>query len=207
MKLNNVFLPVLMVVLLSFLSGCGPKEIESDMALLSDESKEWIPFAGDETVQFVSDGDTLSFSGTGITTYFDKVRYKSDQSGFFSVQEDYYASMERQELIFESSSSSYFIKYLLEKNMAETGEWEMIHISLGDGDYYNNEIRVVIRETDNFAKSESYSYKSTLTLNGVAFQDVYYLKQERRPFELYYTKSLGIIGFKLSANELYTINY
>ena len=186
-------------------SGCGPKEVETEAAELSFNSQAWIPFDGNETVTFVSDEDTMVFEGSGRITYFDNVRYMSDQSGFLNVQEDYYAPLQRQELIMESTSSKYFIRYFLEKNMGETGEWDMIHITLADGDYYTNEIRKVVFETDKFPKAESFEYKSTVKLNGITYRQVYYLKQERRPFELYYSKEQGVVAFKLSANKLYTV--
>ncbi len=195
----------LFLVGIATIVACGPKEIESDPGLLSAQSKEWIPFEGDETVTFTSDEDTLRFEGTGKTTFFDKVRIMSDQSGFFKIQEDYYAKLERQELIFESPTSRYFMRYYLEKSKGETGEWDMIHISLADGDYYKNEIRILVFETDDFAKAETYEFKPSVNLNGITFHDIYYLKQERRPFELYFSKTQGIVGFKISANELFTI--
>ena len=97
------------------------------------------------------------------------------------------------------------MRYYLEKSEAETGEWDMIHITLGDGDYYKNEIRKVVFETDDYPKAETFEFKTSIKLNGVNYSDIYYLKQERRPFELYYSRTLGVIAFKLSANELYTI--
>lgn len=205
MKFHFITYFSLLAIIVSLLPACGPKEIDSDPAVLTDASRAWIPFEGNETLKFVCVEDTMAFEGTGKVNFFEKQRYMSDQSGFFTVQEDYYAELERVELIFESTSSTYFMRYYLEKSKSETGEWDMIHITLGDGDYYKNEIRKVVFETDDFPKAETFDHKSSITLNGVNYSDIYYLKQERRPFELYYSKTLGIIGFKLSANELYTL--
>jgi hypothetical protein len=202
---SRIRLAVKIVCCMVLIYGCGPKEITTDTITLSNASKDWIPFEGNETLTFGIEEDTIQFTGTGKISYFEKVRYMSDQSGFFNVQEDYYADLERQELVFESFTSPYFIRYYIEKGKSETGEWDMIHVTLGDGDYYKNEIRMVIYESDDYPKSENYQFKSTINLNGVSYSDIYYLKQERRPFELYYSKLQGIVGFKLSANELYTL--
>ena len=130
----------------------------------------------------------------------------TDQSGFFTYQEDYYADLERQELFFESPSTPYFFRYYLEKNKGETGEWDILRVKIADGNYYTSEMKLVIYETDTYNKGETFKFKSKATLSGQVFDSVYYWTQERRPFELYYTKEQGIVGFKISSNELWTIS-
>ena len=39
----------------------------------------------------------------------------------------------------------------------------------------------------------------------IQFDSVYFKKQERRPFEIYYTQKLGVVAFKVSSTELWTI--
>ncbi len=201
---------ILVLVLLFAFSGCGPKSITTDPEELSYLSKTWIPFSGNEEVTFfriTQDNDSLffTFTGLGKQTYFENVLYMTDQSGFITQQEDYYADLERQELIFESPSTPYFFRYYLEKNKGETGTWDILRVKIADGNYYSNEMKVVIYETDNYNKGETFEYRATKNLNGLVFYDVYLWTQERRPFELYFTQTQGIVGFKVSSNELWTI--
>ena len=66
-------------------------------------------------------------------------------------------------------------------------------------------MKIVTYESDKYDKGEKYSFKPTVTLNGKVFTNVYFVKQERRPFEIYYTQQQGIVAFKLSAKETWTI--
>jgi hypothetical protein len=188
-----------------WLIGCGPKSITTDTENLDTISEAWIPYAGSEDVVFEFDTSQMVFSGAGRASYYENVRYMTDQGGFIGVQEDYYAELERQNLLFYSVSTPYFIKYYLERNKGELGDWDILRVSVGDGDYYQNEMKIVTYETENSSKGENYTFKPEQVLNGISFDSVYYKKQERRPFEIYYTRRLGIIGFKVSSTELWTI--
>lgn len=194
------------VVFLLLFSSCGPKSSTTDPALLSEESKSWIPYSGEEQITFYNDTSKVLFTGNGRQSYFENVRYMSDQSGFFAYQQDYYADLEREELIFTSQSSDYYLSYCLEKGKGETGEWDILNIKIADGDYYSNRIKLVTYQTDAYDKGEIYSFKPTIMLNGNEYEDVYYIAQERRPFELYYTQSRGIVAFKVSSAEVWTID-
>lgn len=188
------------------MSSCGPKSITTDPEELSTTSKSWIPFNGNENITFYQDSNTVVFQGQGKESYFENVRYMSDQSGFFVYQEDYYADLEREDLIFESSSTDYFFIYHLEKDKGETGDWDILKVKVADGNYYANEIKLVIYETDSYDKGEIYKFKATVTLSGNVYTDVYYWTQESRPYELYYTQARGIVGYKVSTNEMWTID-
>lgn len=177
----------------------------TDTESLNPGSLDWIPFSGDEDISFVYDTSEMAYSTGGRMIYFDYLRYKTDQGGFFEGQKDYYAELERQSLVFESESTPYFISYYLERNKGELGDWDVFKVAVGDGDYYKNEMKIVTYETDSYNKGEDFDYKNQITLNGVTFDSVFYKKQDRRPFELYYTKQLGVIAFKVSATEIWMI--
>ena len=197
---------VLGFILLSLIIGCGPSTVNTAKENLNVESRPWIPYAGNESVVYEYDTNNWVFTGSGKDIYYENVRYMSDQSGFFKVQEDYYADLERQELNLDSPYTPYFIKYYLERNKGETGDWDVIRISVGDGDYYKNEMKIVTYESDDFDKGENYkSYFPTKVLNGITFDSVYYSEQERRPFGVYYNKRYGVVAFKVSSAELWTI--
>lgn len=206
MQKNRHFTGLLVILLLVFLSSCGPKSITTDAELLRDASKAWIPYAGEEQITFYHDTNKIVFTGNGKETFFDHVRYMSDQSGFFTYQEDYYADLERQELYFTSQSTNYFLNYFLEKGKGETGNWDILRLKIADGNYYTNDMKIVVYESDSYDKGEVFQFKTSITLNGNVYSNVYYNTQERRPFELYYTEARGIIGFKVSSNELWTID-
>ncbi|MCD4684273.1 MAG: hypothetical protein K8R86_13395 [Bacteroidales bacterium] len=206
MKLTNYIFFTILIVALSVMFGCGPKSVNSAREDLHSTSRQWIPFAGSELVAFEYDTNEWVFSGAGKEIYYENIRYMSDQSGFFQVQEDYYADMERQELTFDSPSTPYFIEYYLERNKGEVGTWDIIKISVGDGDYYKNEMKIVTYETESYDKGEIYSsFSLKKTLNGIVFDSVYYSQQERRPFGVYYTKRYGVIAFKVASTELWVI--
>ena len=192
--------------LLLILSSCGPKSITTEPELLRETSKSWIPYAGEEQVTYYHDTIKIVFTGHGKESYFENIRYMSDQSGFFTYQEDYYADLERQELYFGSQSTDYFLKYYLEKGKGETGDWDIIRLKIADGNYYANDMKIVIYQSDTYDKGETYKFKPIISLNGNEYTDVYFHTQERRPFELYYTQSRGIVAFKVSSNELWTID-
>jgi hypothetical protein len=205
MKLVRYIFILGLFYLLILLFGCGPKSITTDYQDLKSSSKSWIPYSGYESVTFEYDTNVMVFTGTGKETYYEYIRYMTDQSGFFNVQKDYYADFERQSLIFESPTTYYFITYYLERDKGDTGDWDIFRVSVGDGDYYKNEMKIVTYESDKYDKGERFSFKETVTLNEKVFNNVYYLKQERRPFEIYYTQLQGIVAFKLSAKETWTI--
>ncbi|MEZ5082121.1 MAG: hypothetical protein R2750_01510 [Bacteroidales bacterium] len=205
MKKSILVKIILLLLIAIFIMRCSPKETSTGTAELSASSKSWIPFYGTESVVFKNDTNIAVYTGTGREDYFENVRYMSDQSGFITMQEDYYAELERNSIIFESSSSPYFFSYYLEKNKGETGEWDMLHVTIADGDYYKNQIKLVVFETDEFNKGEIYKFQATKNLNGHVFDSVYFWTQKQRPFELYYTKSLGIIAYKASSNKLWVI--
>lgn len=205
MKLLRYIFMLGLVYLLILLFGCGPKSSTTEYQDLESQSKSWIPFDGYESVAFEYDTNVMVFKGNGMEKYYDYIRYMTDQSGFFSVQKDYYAYFERISLIFESPTTDYYIAYYLERSKGDTGDWDIFEVSVGEANYYKNEMKIVTYETDKYDKGERYSFKQKATLNGKVFYDVYFLKQERRPFEIYYTRARGIVAFKLSAKETWTI--
>ena len=89
--------------------------------------------------------------------------------------------------------------------MGESGEWDILRVSLADGDFYKNEIKIVVYETDSYDKGEIFNFSSSINLGGKVYSNVYSWKQENRPLELYYNKEYGVIAFKLSSNELWTL--
>ncbi|OQX78428.1 MAG: hypothetical protein B6D61_05525 [Bacteroidetes bacterium 4484_249] len=202
--LKNISFFVL-VFSMSLMFGCGPKSVSTEKENLQSSSKEWIPYSGNEQLVFVYDDQEIVFSSVGKQTYYDNVRYMSDQSGFFQVQEDYYADLERQLLIYTSPSTPYFLKYYLERNKGDTGDWDIMRIAVGDGNDYKNEMKIVIFETDNFDKGEYFKFTKQKIINGIKFDSVYFKQQVQRPFEISYTKKQGIVSFKPSTNETWVL--
>ena len=194
------------IVILLVQAGCGPKSVTSDPALLHPSTQDWNPYSGSEQITFFMDDDTMIFNGYGKQTYFERVRYMTDQSGFFTTQKDFYADLERQKIMFHSESSNYYLQVLLEKGKSEAGEWDILNITMADGAYYKNDIRIVTYETDSYEKGEVFKVKEKVTLNGNLYRKVYYTTQDRRPFELYFTKDRGIIGFKTTSAQIWTID-
>ena len=206
MQIRRILFGSGIIFFLFLLSSCSPKDTTTDPVMLREDSKSWIPYAGEEQITFYHDTNKLVFSGNGRQSYYENIRYMSDQSGFFTFQQDYYADMEREDLLFSSSSSDYYLGYYLEKGKGESGEWDILRVRIEDGDYYSNAIKIVTYQSDSYDKGEVFSYKESISLNGNIYKKVYYSTQERRPFELYYTKSQGIVAFKESATEIWTID-
>jgi hypothetical protein len=72
------------------------------------------------------------------------------------------------------------------KLKAETGN--CFKVTISDNQYYSNQLRIITYETDDFNKGKNYRLQASMTLSGKVFSDVYYWKQERRPFEIYIPK-------------------
>lgn len=193
------------ILLFIQLSSCGPKSVSTDPEYLSSYSREWIPFTGLESLTFEYDTSEMTFTSDHKQIYYETVRYMTDESGFFRSQEDYYAEFERQKLEFTSPATPYFIRYYLERDKNELGDCDILKVAVGDGEYYKNEMKIVLYESDNSDKGENYKFKAHLRLNNIEFDSVYYWKQERRPFEIYYTKNQGVVAFKISSQEIWTI--
>ncbi len=198
------YLPLSIIALIQ-LSSCEPKSVTTDPEYLSNSSRKWIPFTGNENAVFVYDTSEITFVADPKKIYYETARYMTDESGFFKPQQDYYADFERQYLDFTSEVTPYFINYYLERNKTELGDFDVLKVSIGDGDYYKNEMKIVLYESDHSDKGENYSFKKQLTLNNIIFDSVFYWKQERRPFEIYYTKKQGVVAFKLSSQEIWTL--
>ncbi len=202
--MNRLYIVFNLVFIITIVS-CSPKSTTTESENIESSSLAWIPFEGEEEVVFILDTARMVFNGSGKESYYENVRYMSDQGGFLGWQEDFYADLQRQQLIFYSISTPYFIKYYLEHNKGELGSWDILRVSVGDGDYYQNEMKIVTYETENSDKGENFTYKSQVLLNGIQFDSVYLRKQERRPFEVYYTKRQGVVAFKVSSSELWII--
>ncbi|MCD4736881.1 MAG: hypothetical protein K8R53_12625 [Bacteroidales bacterium] len=190
--IKNILLIVLVAII--FLPGCEIKSITTDTENLTDTALSWIPFNGSETVIFESDSGEIAFYGTGYESFYENVRYMSDQSGFFKLQEDYYAEMERRTLVFISESSDYIITYYLERNKSEVGAWDELRVTIADGFYYDNEIKVVPYKSFDWEFGVS-GRKPQLNLNGTLFTNVYFNEQERRPQFLYLNQQFGVVGY------------
>ena len=194
------------ITILLIISSCGPKSVTTDPELLREDSRTWIPYAGEEQITFYQDTNKIIFAGNGRMSYYENVRYMSDQSGFFTYQKDYYADLEREELLFTSQSSEYTLQYLLEKGKGESGEWDILRLKIADDEYYSNSMKIVVYQSDSYDKGEVFEFKDKVTLNGNIYRDVYFVTQERRPFEFYYTKERGIVAFKVTSAEMWTID-
>lgn len=206
MQIRKIFTYIaFIIVIVQVFPGCGPKSVNSEKENLKSTSLSWIPFQNSESVAFEFDTMTMVFTGTGREQYYENVRYMTDQSGFINSQTDYYADLERQFLAFESPTTTYVINYYLERNKGETGDWDVLEVSMVDGEFYSNKIKKVLYETAGIDYGEVFKYKKAITIAGKKFTDVYYRIQDRRPFEIYYTQLRGIVAFKLSSSEMWTI--
>ena len=206
MKFIRYSLLSLIISVLLSLPSCGPKSVESDPIDLQPSSKAWMPFYGLEYIVYKNDTGTMIFKGQGRNSYYENKRYMTDASGFFSSQKDYYADFEREELTFESDQTSYIISYKLESDKGDVGDWDYLYVKMIEGTYYSNELKMITFTNSDYDFGQIYSYKKSVTLNGIVFDSVYFLKQSSRPMELYYTKRDGVIAFKLNAQELWTID-
>ncbi|NOX47376.1 MAG: hypothetical protein GXO89_10405 [Chlorobi bacterium] len=206
MKNRKIFTYIaFIIVTVVVFPGCSPKSVNSGKENLKSTSLSWIPFQNTESVVFEFDTLTMVFKGTGREQYYENVRYMTDQSGFINSQTDYYADLERQFLAFDSPTTTYIINYYLERNKGETGDWDILEISMVVGDFYSNKIKKVLYETAGADYGEIYKFKKSITISGKKFTDVYYRIQDRRPFEIYYTQLQGVVAFKLSSSEMWTI--
>ncbi len=207
MKINGFLKFVIpLSVLTTLLFSCEPKSINSGQYNLSAASKSFIPFSGNEKVVFmVNDTVTLEFYEAGVENYYETVRYKSDNSGILSTQEDYYADVERLKVTFVSDSSDWIIKYILEKNMTEIGEYDMLKVVLTDEKYYEISLKKVVYKEANWDYPEAFTEKPSVAINGSTFLNVLLWLQDKRPLSIFYTKTQGVVGFRLTPEEIWSL--
>jgi len=205
MKIGNLIIIFFSLIIIVSLNSCGPKSISTGKENIETSSEQWIPFNGEESVVFVHDTNKITFTSSAKVFFYDNERYMTDHGSFIALQEDYYADLERQTLNFTSNSTSYNIDYYLERNKGDVGDWDMLRVTMTDGNYYHNEIKIAVFNPSGSDLGELYEYKKTETLNGIQFDSVYSRKQPQRPFEIYYTKRKGVIAFKLSSQEIWTL--
>lgn len=202
--LSKYLIPLGLVFLL--LTSCEPKDINSGKYSFSSASKSFIPFKGGERIVFmVNDTTNLEFYEAGIEDYYENVRYKSDQSGFFSAQNDYYADVERLIVTFVSDSSEFVIKYVLEKNMTEIGEYDMLKIIMTDEKYYQIMLKRVVYKEKSWEYGETYVEKPSVSINGSTFLNILLWTQDKRPLSIYYNKTQGVVGFRLTPEEIWSL--
>lgn len=205
MKIGNLIIVFFSVLIIVSINSCGPKSISTGKENIESASEQWIPFNGEESVVFVYDTNKITFTSSARASFYENERYMTDQGSFIALQEDYYADLERQTLNFTSNSTSYNIDYYLERNKGDVGDWDLLKVIMADGNYYQNEIKIAVFNPSGSDLGEIYNYKKTLVLNGIQFDNVYYWTQPQRPFEIYYTKSEGVIAFKLSSQEIWIL--
>lgn len=206
MQFNNIFTYAVVLISIVFIvPSCGPKSVTTEKENLNSSSLNWIPYQNYESVVFEYDTLTMTFQGAGREEYYENVLYMTDQSGFVNYQTDYYANLERNAMSFDSDTSTYIINYYLERNKGDIGDWDILEVSMVEGDFYSNKLRMVLYETTSYDYGEVFLYKKSLKIAGKSFTNVYYRIQDRRPFEIYYTPQQGIVAFKLSSTELWTI--
>ena len=206
MQIKNVLAYTVVLLSVVFLvPACGPKSVSTEKENLQSASIAWIPYQNYESVVFEYDSATMTFTGTGREEYYENIRYMTDQGGFINYQTDYYAKLERHAMSFESDTSTYVINYYLERNKGDVGDWDILEVSMVEGDFYSNKLKILLYESGSYDYGEVYQYKKSMKLAGKSFTDVYYRIQDRRPFEIYYTPQQGIVAFKLSSTEFWTI--
>ncbi len=206
MQIKNILAHTVVLLSVVFLvPACSPKSVSTEKENLQGASLSWIPYQNYESVVFEYDSSTMIFSGTGREEYYENVRYMTDQSGFINYQTDYYAKLERHAMSFESDTSTYVINYYLERNKGDIGDWDILEVSMVEGDFYSNKLKILLYESGSYDYGEIFLYRKSMKIAGKDFTDVYYRIQDRRPFEIYYTPQQGIVAFKLSSTELWTI--
>jgi hypothetical protein len=203
--MNGFYRCIYLSMVAALVWGCASKSVNTATEYINQASLQWLPLNGTESLVYENDTGTLVFTGTGVETYFEKVRYKTDQDGMFKVNEDYYANMERREMRYVSDTTGYEIIILQERCKGDIGSWDVLHVTLADGFYYQNIIKIITYKTANWNYGESSMHKA-IKLNGVQYTNVYYNVQERRPRELYVNQARGIIGFTTSSEEVWTLS-
>jgi len=193
----------LLIIISSGFYSCEPKDVYSDPAYLYDVSKEWMPYWGYDELKFINtDSNIYTFHGTGAVNYFERVLYQTDQSGFFTTAKNYYADLERIKLTFISDSTDFDLICHLEKNLGEAGEYDMLTVRITNG-FTDLEIKKAVYYSSKDRFGEKYLYTDTLTINNHKYADIQYNTQERRPYKIYYNKTEGIVGFKITQDNVY----
>lgn len=197
------FLPFLALAGI-ILSGCDTKSVTTSKEYLNKASLDWLPVSGNGTLVFENDSITVEFHGTGEEAWFERVLYKTDQEGTFKVQQNYYADMERRSMEFISDSTSYVFTILMKRCKGDIGAWDELYVTLSDGFYYENTVKIITYKTANWQYGES-ELAPKVVLNEKTYNNVYFRQQERRPQNLYVNSAQGIVGYNTTSDDIWTI--
>jgi hypothetical protein len=161
--------------------------MESNKYILSDSEKEFIPYAINETINFIhSEGFEFNLNVINKNTEFRKT--ETDHCG------DDYTSYEALNLELESSIPELYINVEINPNNLSP----YLIISVNKNNFYIN-----MRQNPDI---------ETVTINGKEFYNVYQTESNIvdtsliTPKQILYNKEIGIIKITMTNNETFTIN-
>ena len=197
---------------------CRVSECGSDIRLgeyqLAEESKQYIPYIGNEILLFVDEKgvEHKLYSTKGLVlTETRSIARATCNNGFLDTQYEYYDS-QREEIVFiDSFGNQIFFLDLLthienDENTDSYVIYDFLLIDSGINGNFNGQIRIVTKERNNQLTSIQRNelnlseFIGDTILYGREFRNVYKGKvSENR--NIYYSKEKGVVAFETSIDE------
>jgi uncharacterized protein YrzB (UPF0473 family) len=213
--------------LITFLSvcvftACQLGECGSDIRLgeyqLAEESKQYIPYIGNEILVFIDEKGVehkLSSTKGLVLTETRSIARTICDNGLLDNQQEYYDS-QREEIVFiDSLGNQIFFFDLLtyienDENKNSYVIYDFLLVDSGINGNFNGQIRIVTKERDNQLTSTQRNelnlseFIGDTILYDMEFSNVYKGKvSENR--NIYYNKEKGVVAFEISIDQYWVL--
>jgi hypothetical protein len=197
---------------------CRVSECGSDIRLggyqLADESKQYIPYIGNEILVFIDEKGvehTLHSTKGLELTETRSIARATCNNGFLDTQYEYYDS-QREDIVFIDSFGNqiFFVDLLThienDKNTDLCVIYDFLLVDSGINGDFNGQIRIVTKERNNQLNSIQ---RDKLNLSEFIGDTILYDREFRNVYKgkvsenrnIYYNKEKGVIAFEISIDK------
>ena len=194
MRLKHHHIVSVLIVAFCLLGSCDKCDPFYEIALLSEEEKEFIPYQGFEQLVFTNQyNDTLLMRSKARSSYAEEVRDENQGGGGCPLWGTYL--LETDTINFRTHNAGPWNTIKLELLMKidgyiNPGTKSKLYIYINDGSRFFNSTKA----NPDF---------DTININGTLYHDVSYHTDEIR--DLHYSKEIGIIQFTTEDSTVWTI--
>ncbi len=211
--MNRIALICSLLIGMILFSSCPgsvcPPDKKTGAITLSAETRSKIPYQGTERLTFSSQkGQQMNLqSSNGQEDTMDRLCYQTicTEPQFDGKSTCEYYEGEANRFIFTDSNNSFLLDLLFHLEVYKSGApnfYEAMQLSISSEFNSANGRRILgQRFTGDFQEQEinlqnKLEYRTSVTLNGKSFSDVYYFESTNS--SIYYTDNQGLIGFKFN---------
>ena len=205
-----------------FFVTCQIGECGSDIRLgeyqLSEESRQYIPYTGNEILIFIDEQDVehkLSSPKGKILTETRSIAGTPCNNGLFDTQYEYYDSQREQIVFIDLFGNQIFYLDLLthienDENTDSSVIYDFLLVDSGFNGNFNGQIRIVTKERDNQLTSIQ---RDEMNLSDFIGDTILYNREFRNVYKgkvdenrsIYYNKEKGVVAFEVSIDEYWVL--